>query len=544
VTDTAASAPPRRRNDLLSAITTPPRPVHPLLFATFPVLLLYSSNLGQRIGLADVMTHLVALVGSAAVLAVLASVAMGDGRRGALLVTLWLALFFGYGHLWNLVKVVGGAGLEAWLLVAWAALAVGAVWLAATAGRWLPTATRGLNAATATLVVLNLIALAAASAGGGSQNLRVPGEPLTLRSRGIRPDIYYIVVDRYGAAETLRERFGFDNTPFIEALEDRGFHVPPDSMANYPKTAHSLGASLNMSYLGFLTEVAGRGSDDWNPVYDLLSGFRVSRALQAAGYRYVHIGSRWDPTRVDASSDVNEVSSGMSEFAQVLYGTTLLGPLARYTGVLDESLDPRERERKRILFQFERLAAARDLPGPTFVFAHLLLPHEPYLFEPDGGEVTEEEEHARTFRQNFIGQVRYANRRLLGLFDRLLDAPSGDRPVILLQADEGPHPRGYLADEVHYDWTRASDADLEGKLRILNAYYLPGISDPAASRPAPSLPTPGAPYPTISPVNSFRMVFNAYFDARLPLLPDRSYVFVDEEHLYDFVDVTGRVRGT
>ena len=45
---------------------------------------------------------------------------------------------------------------------------------------------------------------------------------------------------------------------------------------------------------------------------------------------------------------------------------------------------------------------------------------------------------------------------------------------------------------------------------ILNAYYLPGIGQ-------------GDLYPTISPVNSFRVVFNQYFGGKFPLLPDLSF---------------------
>jgi hypothetical protein len=413
-------------------------------------------------------------------------------------------------------------------------MAVTAVLLAARAGRWVVTTTRGLNAAALALVALNLATVVVGFVGGGASTVSAPGGPIVLRGER-RPDVYYIVLDRYGSAETLRERFGFDNAPFLDDLERRGFYVADQSLANYPKTSHSLGASLNLGYLGFLTETAGLGSDDWTPVYGLLREFRAARALQAAGYTYVHIGSRWDPTSIDPVADVNEVSSGMSEFAQVLYGSTLLSPLARHTGLLAESLDPRERERRRILFQFDRLAAARGSPRPTFAFAHILLPHEPYLFEADGDPVTEAEDADRSLGRKFIDQVRYANRRLLELLDLLLSVPAEERPIILLQADEGPHPQGYLADEVHYDWTRASTDALQQKLGILNAYYLPGVTD--AGRSTRLL------YPAISPVNSFRVVFNEYFDAGLALLPDRSYVFVDEEHLYDFVDVTARVRG-
>jgi hypothetical protein len=58
-------------------------------------------------------------------------------------------------------------------------------------------------------------------------------------------------------------------------------------------------------------------------------------------------------------------------------------------------------------------------------------------------------------------------------------------------------------------------AGAKDRFGILNAYYLPGINKDIL-------------YPTISPVNSFRIVFNQYFGAKLPLLPDRSYLFQEE----------------
>ena len=48
-------------------------------------------------------------------------------------------------------------------------------------------------------------------------------------------------------------------------------------------------------------------------------------------------------------------------------------------------------------------------------------------------------------------------------------------------------------------------------LPILNAYHLPGDGIEAL-------------YPNISPVNTFRVIFNEYFGFNLPLLEDQSYV--------------------
>ena len=49
------------------------------------------------------------------------------------------------------------------------------------------------------------------------------------------------------------------------------------------------------------------------------------------------------------------------------------------------------------------------------------------------------------------------------------------------------------------------------------------------------------PYPTISSVNTFRLVFDDYFDANLPLLPDRSFTSRSKHRLYDMTEITDQL---
>jgi hypothetical protein len=223
---------------------------------------------------------------------------------------------------------------------------------------------------------------------------------------------------------------------------------------------------------------------------------------------------------------VNEISDDRSEFSRVLYRTTVVEPLTRRLGLGGAALDPRERERERVRFQLEAVARTAARPEPTFTFAHFLLPHPPYLFDADGGSLSLEEERARTLRENYVGQLEFANARLLDLIDVLLSGP-GD-PIIVIQADEGPHPARYQADPEGFPWPEATDQELEEKLVILNAYRLPGV------RTVPD---------GITPVNTFRLILSAYLGADLEPLPDRVFVYRDERHLYDFVEVTGLLRG-
>ena len=98
--------------------------------------------------------------------------------------------------------------------------------------------------------------------------------------------------------------------------------------------------------------------------------------------------------------------------------------------------------------------------------------------------------------------------------------------MIIVQGDEGPYPPGTLRDT--FDWRTASVDQLRVRIGILNAYHLPGVDTRVL-------------YPTISPVNSFRVVFNAYFGTNLPLLPDRTIRHVSDLQPFAFDDITRRV---
>jgi Sulfatase len=342
------------------------------------------------------------------------------------------------------------------------------------------------------LVVVMALSLALPACGTGSE------------ASGSRagPDIVYVIMDRYASAWTLEELYGFDNRPFLRSLRRRGFFVAQESLANYPKTAHSMAASLNMRYLGFLQE-EGHDPADWGPAWEMLESTETSRFLQEQGYEYVHVGSWWGPTSEDSAADVN----------------------IRYEG------PPYPHDRRAladwILSQFETIPAAVQREGPTFVVAHFLFPHPPYVFDQEGRFVSLQEEMSKSRDTAYLAQLQFANQKLEELVDRLLAPGRGSRPIIVLQSDEGPHPIEYEYNSL-FDWTGASLDQLREKLTILNAYYLPGAGP--------------QPYPTITPVNSFRLIFDRYFDAGLGLLPDRVYIFKDERHLYRYWDVTDRVR--
>ncbi|NIW34896.1 hypothetical protein GWM83_05010, partial [Candidatus Bathyarchaeota archaeon] len=91
---------------------------------------------------------------------------------------------------------------------------------------------------------------------------------------------------------------------------------------------------------------------------------------------------------------------------------------------------------------------------------------------------------------------------------------------MILQSDHGP---GSPLDEENPTAPHLGD-----KLAILNAYYLPEQDFTGL-------------YKEITPVNTFRLIFNRYFGTELELLEDKSY-YSTRRSPYLLVDVTDKIR--
>lgn len=352
------------------------------------------------------------------------------------------------------------------------------------------------------------------------------------------PDIYYIIPDRYAGQKAFQEQYGFDNSAFLNSLKDKGFYVPENSTTNYPKTFQSLGSSLNMEYLDYLTEQTNGGeSKDESIVTPLIRNNKVLQFLKDHGYRYVHMGSWWEPTKTNENADYifyprRREYWGADEFTTGFYSTTILSEFLKtfFHEPSDVSKNPRDNlHRQSALQQFEELKKIPPMPGPKFVFVHILLPHDPFVFDKDCNPIGDEVVNKNTHQENYKNQVLCANKKLDNAIDIIL-RNSKNPPIIILQSDEGPFP---MNDPISGDqaWGNASTTALREKFPIINAYYFPG-KDPVGS----------GLYDSITPVNSFRVLFNTYFGEEFELLEDKNYIFQDDSNYYKFIDVSNIVK--
>ena len=508
-------------------------PLYPMLAAAYPVIYLYAQNMQEAIPLDEILVPIAVSVGATLAALLVFRALTGSWATSALISALLLTLFFTYGMAWDWAgTMLAGQWV---LLLAWGVLAVVGLGLIRRFRRHAPRVTRPLNAIVGLAVAFNLVLIAAfvlnirPSAAHSRSGLTVAsGQSSAPRAQ---PDIYWIVMEEYGSESVLRQDFHYDNSPFLDALRDRGFYVADQSTANYLKTAPSIQSARDMEYLDGATLLSeAKSPADWGPLYaDLKAPFDVQEFLDSVGYRFIYAGTFWSPMGTHPSAEINYVYQGLtSEFLDVLQGATLmrafedLGPQA--------PVDWRRNRWDQTLYELRSLQRASDLGGPKFIHAQLALDHEPYVFHADGSFVTLEEAQNTTHEAQYVDQLKYTNTQMLAWVDQLLNVPADRRPLIVLLADEGPWPLGYRQDERGYDWTTASPAALKQKFGILNAVYLPGMTAAQAGL-----------YPTITPVNEFRVLLHSYFGLDLPVLPDRNYIWPDQSQIYDFIDVTDKV---
>jgi hypothetical protein len=338
-------------------------------------------------------------------------------------------------------------------------------------------------------------------------------------------DVYYVILDRYGSDRSLSLRYGIDND-FTSWLEEHGFRVLPNSHANYVRTGLSLASTLNMTHHDELAARVGVDNPDHGPIFELLKDSRVARQFRALGYRYLHLGSYWGPTRSDPTADRDLYLGGPSDFGAALFDSSALPAVLRRLGIAGQSRPERLYDSKR--YSFEALNAVRDEPGPKFVFAHVLLPHPLYVITRDGSYRPPAAARDLSVRDQFGDQLAWTNDSLRAWIERLQALPEERRPIIILQADEGPYPAEFGSDIEAFDWSAASVEELEIKYGILNAWYLPDGTDPGLDD-------------AMTSVNTFPTLFSGYFGLPTPRLDDRVYTSpVDRP--YDFTDVTERLE--
>lgn len=497
-------------------------PLFVLIISAYPSLALLSTNI-REVDPSAVYRPLAFSILGGIILALLLWLLLKDWARASVAALVIILIFFSYGHI---VRMLIDRFDPAYNRAIQIGLYVVAIAIGYFALRWTIKRQGGFGSWTPILNTISLILIlfplfqifsidrTSPNQPGESASTPVPGDNSQGSSSSaspqpkdsaLYPDVYLIILDGYARQDTMLET-GYDNSPFLGTLEEMGFFVAQCSRSNYRATLLSMTAALNMDYLWRAIPNTGPADTNATPLYDALLHSRVRSDFEERGYSTVGFesGYQWDEwTDADhyvtlpddlAYGDLPRTS--ITEFEYIFLRNTAVYPFFENSGL---AVQRYYRHYNRVLFQLDELPkVATSIPGPKFVYAHIMAPHTPFIFLPDGSLNTDSRyynlengtpSNSSLWTDGYYKSIEFLNSRMLDILDRIIK-DSKVPPIIILQGDHG-----YLVREHRYN--------------NLMAFYFPNGGNQSL-------------YDTITPVNTFRLVNNLYFGTDYNLVKDFS----------------------
>jgi hypothetical protein len=314
-----------------------------------------------------------------------------------------------------------------------------------------------------------------------------------------KPDIYYIVPDKYTGSTVLSEQFNYSNSNFTGYLRQKGFNVQNGSFANYGASYASLASFLNLNYLQKLGIKEGSSQGD---ILELLENHKLQELLKRNGYQYHHIGSVYTEFNKHADKSYNYLNSYLggevylNRFEKFMVQRSILYPIAKdndyYTYASSTPMS------------FERVSKISQKEEDKFVFLHVMSPHRPYSLPKSVENVTYYPKDNYTERRRYIQELKAVNNLLEESISKILE--SEDDVIIIVQGDEGP---GLIKSE---NFTRKLNRkqNLRREQSIFFAHYTPKIPKKKFKN-------------KVNPTNIFRIVFNERFNSSFEIISEEKY---------------------
>jgi len=282
----------------------------------------------------------------------------------------------------------------------------------------------------------------------------------------------------------------------------------------------SISSSINFKYLDDIGETYGRESTDIRPMREMLVNNRVFGFLKEIGYSTIAFSTGYDITELNSADHYLSGVFTANGFVNELLNSTPLMSLKKF------SMSVHSAHYKRLNYTFDKLSETAKMPSPHVVFAHILCPHPPYVFDENGGfagqsglfKLNESDLEVDVQKAKYLAQLKYVDKRIAQVVDDIF-ANSKKSPVIIIQGDHGIRWR--LKDK---SVKSAVTSRYDNFFAILNALHLPGFDYSKLDN-------------NITPVNTFRFVFNHYFGTEFEILENKNFL-TDFPCYYNFADVT------
>jgi len=314
-----------------------------------------------------------------------------------------------------------------------------------------------------------------------------------------KPNVYHIILDEYTDNEILTKKFGYNNEKFLEFLNNNGFYMHDKLFSTFGSTVKELNVILNMEYPKKIRWM----SED----YESLNNNKVMSIFSNQDYSIIETNSmmRWKNfSDVDTKLcyDTNFINS---EFLDQVLGKSII----RY--FLEKYQQDTRRDTVRCTFDvLNEITLKTD--GPKYVFSHVYVPHPPFLFGPNGENVIPDHREISGLQswenpQGYVNQLIYATNEITVVIKNIVK--NDPNAIIIVQGDTGTLTGTDISKKTMKEIYQAHS--------ILYAVRIPDVED--------------SDY--MIPVNTYRIIFNNYFNMNYDYLEYHSYLVHNDSNMED-----------
>ena len=494
--------------------------IHPFMLAIFPTIFLFSQNVNSSPN--EIILPILLTLGATILIWILINQLLKNKIKSGLIISIGLVLFFSYGHSFDLLdeNFPSFPIFEKHLIL----LSIYIITFIVCStyvikkDKIFDNTTKISNVMSIVIIILPLVTIGQFYIIDNSSFIESEDEIGINQIDELDkfPDIYYIIPDAYAGSNALKTILNYDNTSFENFLKEKGFQISDESYSNYEASRFSIPSTLNMKYLDDIYSQ----TKSVNSMNKELSNFahdnEVLKKFKSKGYTTYVIESgiqSWDTPTTDMKNVDYRLCHTSNildtEFISILIQTTIINPVQAQLFAKDH--------RDKILCGFSELSEMPNKKNsPKFVLVHLMAPHPPYVFGSNGEELLPENLGLEDIEENFneefyLGQLEFVNLKMKKSVEKLLD--TNNPPIIIIQSDHGMK-ESHSEDEY---------TNLFAKFSNFKAYYFPYEGR-------------NIEFETTTPVNSFRVLFNLYFNDGYELLEDRIFVIDGKE--YQFRDIS------
>ena len=358
-------------------------------------------------------------------------------------------------------------------------------------------------------------------------NSPLPQVTARIKDSNFSPNVYFFILDQHIRRDVSKTLYDADYANFINLLEDRGFYVADKALSNYDFTRASLASTFNMDYPYLPNQkslLPGQISYETVSLFQSQNKNVVVNTFKELGYNFYLADSAIDFAGCKGLEDFCVPGTTFRELTTILIQSTVLDSLKRFFERMGYITAKKKNEYSHLPFDLPELTAIEAFkhPKPLFFFSHILAPHAPFRAWADCGPIrkpfslkdtnmhtpTKKDNDIDAWRLLYKNQMFCVHKKVIEGIDAILNVDQN--AIIIIQGDHGA--KSLLQSTLPFNkWSKSEFTESFG---ILNALRLPESVHHLL-------------HPSISPVNTFRLVFSAITTEQFDMLENKSF-YVDE----------------